>query len=647
MSKDQHEGTLDTGPQTPLTIDQLFSLRSPSNTRISPDGNQVAFVLHEWVRDRPQQRARIWLVDVAGGEPRPLTSGDHGDYEPRWSPDGASLAFLSQRDTREGTDRYAQIYLMPSAGGEARRIGVTAGGVSGLSWSPDGAHLGFLAPDSEESLVEPKVNEPERHQRLWAIRPDSDTPEPVTPPGFTVWNYAWSPDSQQIAVYYSKGPYESDWYHGQIGIVAATGGAIRQLSKLERQAGALSWSRDGQRIYYVLGALSDRPLVGGDIHVQPVSGGEPRNLTPGIPSSPSWLEELPDGKRLLFVSWSGLSNQLSLLDTASGERTVLTDDFYLGDRAWPRISATSDLRTFVTTHSQEDHGDDLWIGTLYRHDADQEKVDWRRLTRLNPIALETFTLAKSSPIRFPGADGWEIDGLFTPPQNTNAGALPPLVLNVHGGPTSAFRSIWLDTVTQLLSSAGYAVLRVNPRGSMGRGTAFADAVLGDMGGKDFEDLMQGVDYVIQRGLVDGERLAITGWSYGGFMAAWAVTQTHRFKAAMMGAGICDFHSFHAQTNTANWDRDFIGADWLENPTVYRERSALTYALRVTTPTLIVHGEQDPCVPVNQAYAFYRALRERNVPTELAIYPREGHGFREREHNLDLFQRMLRWLERFV
>jgi dipeptidyl aminopeptidase/acylaminoacyl peptidase len=420
MTKDQLDGILDTGPRTPFTIDQLFSLRTPGEARISPHGDQVAFVLNEWVRDRPHQRGRIWLVDTVGSEPRPLTNGERGDSEPRWSPDGASLAFLSQRDTGDSSDRYTQIYLIPGAGGEVRRLGSAAGNVSGLSWSPDGERIGFLAPDSEESLAEPKVNEPERYQRLWAIRPGSDTAESLTPPGVTIWNYAWSPDSKQIAVYYSMGPYESDWYRGQIGIVPATGGAIRQLGKLGGQASALSWSRDSQRIYYVLGAVSDRPLVGGDIYVQPVSGEEPRNLTPQIPSSPSWMGELPDGKRLLFVSWSGVSNQLILLDTTSGARRVLTDDFYIGDRAWPKISATPDLRTFVATHNQQDHGDDLWIGTLSRSVEDQEEIEWRRLTRLNPIALETFELARSERLRFPGADGWEIDGLFTPPQHTIA-----------------------------------------------------------------------------------------------------------------------------------------------------------------------------------------------------------------------------------
>ncbi|HET8840501.1 MAG TPA: prolyl oligopeptidase family serine peptidase, partial [Ktedonobacteraceae bacterium] len=157
----------------------------------------------------------------------------------------------------------------------------------------------------------------------------------------------------------------------------------------------------------------------------------------------------------------------------------------------------------------------------------------------------------------------------------------------------------------------------------------------------------GIDYLIQRDLVDENRIGIVGWSYGGFMTAWAVTQTNRFKAAIMGAGVCDFHSFHAQTNIPNWDKRFVNADMLDHPEAYRERSAITYAARVTTPTLILHGEKDECVPVNQAYAFHRALKERGVPTELVIYPREGHGPREKDHLHDLEKRLISWWKHYL
>ncbi len=644
-SGDQYKETKET---IDSAMDSFFHLRLPSDARISPDGRAVAFVLHEWVSDQPQQRSRIWLVETAGGEPRPLTTGARNDSVPCWSPESKTLAFISQVDN---VDQHSQLYLASDltsdlGAGEARRLCATPHSVSAVSWSPDGSRVAFLSVDGEASEDDPKVNEEERHLRLWTLSPASNTPEPVSPSNVTIWQYAWSPDSRQIAVYYSTGPHESDWYRGQIGVMEASGGALRQLSSLTRQAGAISWSRDGRSIYYVSGEWSDRPLVGGDVFVQPLSGEEPQHLTPGTESSISWLGELPDGKRLLYVSWAGLSNQVGVLDKASGAATILTDDFYIGDRAWPRVSATPDADAFVTTHSDQQHSEDLWLGRLARGDDSGEQVRWSRLTHLNP-AVETVAIAPTSRLQFEGADGWRIEGLFTPPLHPQDGQLPPLVLNVHGGPTSAFRDAWLDATTVALSLAGYAVLRINPRGSMGRGAAFADAVVGDMGGKDFEDLMRGVDSVIERGLVDQTRMAITGWSYGGFMTAWTVTHTSRFKAAMMGAGICDFHGFHAETNIANWDSDFIGADWLENPSAYRERSALTYATRVTTPTLIIHGEQDRSVPVSQSYAFYRALCERGVPAELAVYPREGHRFRERRHNLDLLDRLLRWLGRYV
>jgi dipeptidyl aminopeptidase/acylaminoacyl peptidase len=627
-------------------LDQLFSLRSPSDPRLSPDGSRVAFILHQWgPEDQSHQRGRLFQISTGGAEPRPLTDGDRVDAEPYWSPDGTRIAFISQCDH---ADQFPQVYLVAAGGGEARRVCTTAGGVSALSWSPDGSRLAFLSPDGQDPSRDPAVNEQKRYLRLWTVRPESDTPEPVSPPDVTIWQYAWSPDSRQIVVYFSIGPSESDWYRGQIGILEVGDQTIRQISALSRQAGALAWSRDGQHIYYVSGAWSDRPLVGGDIFVQPVTGGQQRNLTPGTPTNPSWLSEVPDRPEcLLYVAWAGLANQLGMLDTASGTTTVLIDDFYIGDRVCPRVSVTPDLRTFVMTHGDQQHADDLWLGTLASGEIGTGPAQWR-LTGLNLGAAEKLQVSPVSRISFEGADGWRIEGLFSPPLHAEAGGrLPPLVLLVHGGPSTAFRDGWLDSTTIALNWAGYAVVRINPRGSMGRGTAFADAVLGDMGGKDFVDLLCGVDYVARLGLADGTRVAISGWSYGGFMTAWAVTQTNRFRAAIMGAGICDFHSFHAETNIANWDSDFIAANWLENPGAYRERSAISYASRVTTPTLIIHGAQDRCVPVNQAYAFYRALRERDIPTELAVYPREGHRLHERGHNRDMLRRQLVWLGRYL
>ncbi|HJT55969.1 MAG TPA: S9 family peptidase, partial [Ktedonobacteraceae bacterium] len=639
--------------RVPVTPGMMGKLRLPDDANLSPDGQHVAFVAADWIPEQPKKRRRIWLVGTSGKEPRPITRSHHEDSCPRWSPDGKQLAFISKEvseGNKEKQQQKAQPYVISFPGGEPTQICTMPNGVSDLEWSSDGSYISFLSFDGKEPDSDPRVIRQGQDNRLWKVHVDSDIPEPITPEGFTIWEYAWSPDSRQIAVYYTSGPDETDWYRGQIGIVSADGGAIRQLTHLTRQASALTWSPDGTRLAYISGEWSDPCKGGGDIFVIGTGDGnnEARNLTSGIGSSPAWCRWFPDGHRLLFTAWQGVTQQIGILDEADGTITPLAEDFVM-NAAWPHLSTTPDLQRFTTTHMNEQHPPDIWFGELASEDETAKSIHWKRLSRLNPIAEETFALVPSQVIRYESVDGWEIEALFTPPLAGKGDTPPALVVDVHGGPSWA----WSDDFgygyfsAQELASAGYAVLRANIRGSWGRGVAFADAVVGDMGGKDFQDLLYGIDYLVKRGMVDGDRVAIGGGSYGGFMAAWAVTQTTRFKAAIMAAGLSDFHSFHAQSNIPDWDTRFIGVDPLEHPDVYRTRSAITYAAHVKTPTLILHGEEDHIVPVNQAYAFYRALRERGVPVELVIYPREGHGNLEYEHRRDEEERVLSWLEQYL
>ncbi len=663
MSSEATHPTTALGQRHPWQPTTFEDLRLPGDVQLSPDGTCVAFVVEQYIPERPKPRGRIWVVETAGGEARPLTDGPHGDSCPRWSPDGKWLAFVSRRDEAGNAESgksgkspavgagKPQLYVMPAAGGEPRRVCAMPNGVSELDWSPDGTRIAFLSLEGAEPSSEPKVNEASRHKRLWTVRFDYDIPEPVTPPDLTVWTYAWAPDSRGFAVFTSTDPTESGWFRGTLGTVPAAGGRVHPVAELDRQAQAPAFSRDGTRLAYVVAEWSDRPLVGGDVYLSRIadgrSTGEPRNLTPGVGFSPSWLREFPEGGRWLYTAWDHLSNSIGILDERTGTLTPICRDFFVGGWAWPQLSTTPDLRRFATIHSDRDTPPEVFVGEL-RGEGEAASIEWKRLTRLNPLQEETLERAPSERITYESVDGWTIEAFYTPPLNPPAGGKkPPLVLNVHGGPTSAYRESWVESWAQMFAAQGYAVLRPNPRGSVGRGVTFADAVLGDPGGKDFQDVMRGVDYLIERGLVDGDRLAIMGWSYGGFMTAWAVTQTTRFKAAIMGAGVSDFHSFHAQASIQEWDERIIGVPHWKDPEAYRSRSAMTYVSRVTTPTLIVHGENDEFVPVNQAYAFHRALRERGVPTELAVYPREGHGFRERDHVRDLNERMLRWLKTYL
>jgi len=278
----------------------LKDIRTAVDAHISPDGKRVAFVVWEWVPDRPRQRARIWSVntDVKGdnSEAQPFTKGPRADTCPRWSPDCQQLAFISRGD---GEKDRPQLHLMSANGGEAKRVCTMPNSVSDLSWSPDGKRIAFLSRDGEAPASDPIVSTPGqgRHRRLWTVRINSDIPEPVTPGGQSIWQYAWSPDGKQFALFFAYDPGQTDWFRGQIGVVMAHGGSIRQLGELSRQASALTWSPDGSPIAYVSDEWSDPDRGGGDIYVHSLSSGETRNLTPNyrlqpelVPMVPRWQE---------------------------------------------------------------------------------------------------------------------------------------------------------------------------------------------------------------------------------------------------------------------------------------------------------------------------------------------------------------------
>lgn len=638
----------ETFPHVPVTLDTLFAIRTVSDAAISPDGKQAAFVVWEWIEGVARQRARIWCVETAGGEARPLTGAEYSATSPAWSPDSQRLAFVAKRS---GSEK-AQGWIIPIQGGSARQATSRGNGISDISWSPDGSRIAFLSVDGPEPERDPIVLRPGtgQHRRLWTLGVESETLEAVTPDGISIWQYAWSPDGHHFAVYFATGPEKTDWYWGQIGVVAAHGGAVRPLSHLQRQACSLAWSPDGSQIAYVSGNWSDPDRNGGDIYTVALADGQTRNLTPDLDASPSWCQWSPDGQHLIFAGFTAISTQVGLLEVATGKIRPLSADFIVGERNWPHISVTPDMRHIVATHSER-HPYDVWYGAVRSENGVASAIDWRRLSYLNPLQEETLLLAKKERIRYESVDGWQIDAIVTWPLHHEGSTPPPLILHVHGGPSGAWRDDY-DYHSQYLAAAGFAVLLPNVRGSMGHGVAFADAVLGDMGGKDFQDALRGVEYLVERNLVDGQRVGIMGWSYGGFLVSWAVTQTDRFKAAIMGAGISDFHGYHAQSNEQDWDTRFLGQNNhpispLTHPEIYRERSPITYAKRVVTPTLIVHGEEDACVPVNQAYAFYRALQEQGRVVELAVYPREDHGFKELNHLRDYQRRVLAWFKQYL
>lgn len=651
-----------------LTPEDVLGFECLDDAQISPDGELVAFTVGDSFKtDTRWPKSQIWVVPTAGGDPRQLTSGPRTDCLPRWSPDGSRLAFLSDR--LEPGQR--QVFLLPRAGGEALPLTDIKGAIptprslSALQWSPDGRSLAFLLEDPEsdeerrrkeakDDAVEFEQNP--RYVRLWIVDVATREVRCVSPDALQIWEFAWSPDSRGFAAVVSDQPYEWSWYTNRL-VRFDAGGPARTLWHAKRQVSGPCWAPDGKQLAFLSSNWSDRGVIAGDIWLIDAvaqgavdqgaagQGAEARQLTAGEIASFGWIEwpAAGGGNELLTIAHERGGIGFSRIDAQTGKRTPLSwRQAGVSGPQWPQFSLSSD-GVWAVALEDFDHPRDIEIG---REEAGQ--LQWRRLTHFHPQTAD-FELGATEPLYWKGADDWQMQGLVIKPVGYEPGKRYPLVTWVHGGPVSASGSRYYAAfgVSQLLAAEGYAVFLPNYRGSVGWGLAFAESNLGDMGGQDFTDIQLGIDALIENGLADRDRLAISGWSYGGFMSAWAVSQTDRFRAAVMGAGIAHWQSFHGKSCLTAWDAIHYETDPYEPRGTFEKFSPLAYAKNIKTPTLILHGEKDEDVPVEQAHLFFRALKDLGVPTVLIVYPREPHGVSERAHMLDLSRRVIDWMKRYL
>ncbi len=654
-----------------LTPEDLLSFKSVSDAQISPDGTKVAFVIGESFKmDSSQPKSQIWVVSNDGTDLRVLTAGTRTDSLPRWSPDGKALAFASDRIE----DGQKQIYLLSFDGGEARGLTEIKGaiptprGLNSLQWSPDGEALAFLKEDVEtleekfkngqkDDAIEFEKNH--KYVRLWVVEVATRKVRCASPEGAQVWEFAWSPDSTSFAATVSDFPYEWSWYHNRLVRFQSSEETPYTLYQNHRSQVALPrWSPDGLQIAFLSSFWSDRGVTSGDIWAIAARGGEARNLTQDMEASFGWMEWQPNSQTLTTLAHEKGGMSLSEVHAQRGQRKILwLEEVTFAEPFWPRFSLacprdndqskTGEIdyapTSIAVVREDASHPRDIWIAVK---DALND-VKWRQLTHLHP-QTEKFQIGTMESIRWKGADGWEMQGILVQPVGYERGKKYPLVTWVHGGPASSatFRYA-TDGYTQLLAARGIAVFLPNYRGSVGRGVEFVESNFGDLGGKDFQDILLGVEQCVQLGIADSSRLGIGGWSYGGFMAAWAVTQTDRFKAAVMGAGISNWLSFHGNSVLADWDAMHLNANPYDRDGVYQRFSPINHVRRVRTPTLILHGEKDGDVPPEQSYQFFRALKDLNIETDLVIYPREGHAPCEKMHLLDLARRIPDWFEKHL
>lgn len=608
-----------------LKPEQTLNRRPISELRFSPDGSRVAFTVSEPPKGASRSR-HIWILEVGTREVRQFTNSAKSEFAPRWSPGGRRFAFLSDR--QETT----QIYLFPTDGGEAIRLTEGKNAVRAFEWSPDGKQIAFLATEPKGEAEEKKekekddarvVDRDDKPSRLWLIDVESKKVRQLTAGNWQIQEAKWTPQGDRLIVSATDHP-EVDQETNRIFSIATSDGQMKQIAAPRGPFGQLSISPDGASVAY-LAAPVDGPSPH-DLYLQPLAGGPARNLTAGSIDRPiAGFVWRADGS-ILALAVNGFHTQFYVIKP--GGKAEAQSEFKVNPGSFDATSKGIAFAGETTVDAPE-----VWVAT-------QPGVA-EVVTHLNE-SWKQIALVKPEFLRYKSFDGTEIEAALLKPAGYQPGTKVPLVVIVHGGPTGR----WADSFQswgQLLAARGYAVLYPNVRGSTGYGHRFLEKNRADWGGGDFKDVMAGVDFLIARGIADPDRLGIAGWSYGGYMASWAITQTSRFKAAMTGAGLSDLASEFGTEDGSSYDEWFFGTPY-EKPQGFINSSPITFIKNARTPTLILQGEADVTDPIGQSQQLYRGLKRYGVEAEFVVYPREGHGFREEKHQLDVLNRIIAWFD---
>lgn len=637
---------------SPIALERIVDRKRPSNPRISPDGSSIVFTVSRLSKVDDQATSTIWMIRE-DNKPFPFTGGLAGASDPEWSPDGSKLLFLSARDDE---DDKTGLFVMPANGGEAQQIGDIRGDISQPRWSPDGEHIALLMIEPEAGS-EKKRKEREqdhivfeedlRHKRLWRVNPESGAYRPLTTGNHSVHDYCWAPDSAELIIVTTPMPTENSLFGPtEVARIPVTGGLSTHVATF-RMAPSTPVVReiDGDRIIALV-ANDHRSDPSPSIWTVRWSGGQRKQLLPDLHGAVQNIIADPANLDTVFaVIVEGTHARLYSVDCGSGAMERL-DEKAFGERGSINygygFDTSADGSKIACVWSASDLPEEVWC--LDRSGAA------RNLTSFGSGFADE--LAPGEMVRWHSFDGVEIEGTLIRPRESDESAALPLFIQVHGGPAwqweDSLNLSWHDWA-QMLASRRWAVLLPNPRGSTGYGSAFEKLLQDDVGGGECKDLIAAAEAMVERGIANPDRLAIGGWSWGGYLTARTITQTTRFKAAVMGAGVANLASDHGAGDIPEYNTlMYPGHPYdEENWDLYSIGTPIRQASKATTPTLILHGESDDRVHPTQGQEFYRALQVNGVPVQFVRYPREGHGFKEREHQLDLMQRICTWLDKWV
>jgi len=612
--------------QEPLAPEQLLDRYEFAEVQWSPDGRKLAVVVEEPASPEGKV-SHIWMYDDDVGRLRQLTYTSKENSQPRWSPDGKSLAFLSSREESE-----PQIFVLPMEGGEASAVTTESSGVNGFEWSPDGEWIAYLSSESapeastdsaQEKDDEVVASESVKPTHLRIVSTVSADVSTVTEGRVRVSALTWQPNGRSLVIS-ATDDFQVELLTDRIYSVSA-GGGMTEIAKPDGPVSKLSVSPDGRFLAYI--GSNDGGPIPHALFIQTLDGEEVVDL------SGTSVDRM-----VLDLEWQNSDSIVALVTDGFGDRLLRIG-----------LNGTIDeIKRFSDSSASEMAAAEGRIAYVEeRSNAPQELhiLDAGASKKISHLNSEFAPLATPSIIRYVAEDGTEIEAaLYEPTHAKRPNQGWPTVLLIHGGPSGRW-SHRINDWAQLLVARGFAVVAPNIRGSIGYGLGFIRANRHDWGGADYRDAIAAVDHLIDQGIADAERLAIAGWSYGGYMAAWAITQTDRFKAAIVGAAMTDLAvEYGTETAEINaYDTWYLGTPY-ENLEDFQRMSPMTYVRNVSTPALILIGENDEIDPPGQSWQFYRALRRYGVETELVVYPREPHTFTERAHIVDLMERMMAWIE---
>ncbi len=646
-------------PTAGWTPELILKVRRVAHVRPSPDAKHVVYSVAEAVmtEDRSEFVSQIWIANADGSDATQMTFAAKSSSNPIWSSDGKWIGFTSERSGK------SNLYRMRVAGGEAEQLTDVKSGVGLFAWSPDNRQIAFVMTDPPSDVDDKSSKSKDdfrwidrnfKMDRLHLVPVEKNEAGQRPTRLLTVGNFSisvaarpgggsfdWSPDGKSIVFAHRKSPSADDWTTSDVSIVDVASGTVTPLATTGGSEFAPLFSPDGKSVALV---ISDNPpRWAGSYQLQVISIADRKAKPNSLPETPDRQPTLTgwssDSARLFFVETRGTLNRLSAMHVKTGKIEELSS----GAELLRSFELNTKGSAFGFVRETPQRAPEACVSPTSQFVATQ-------VSQSN-AHLPMTPLGKVEVIRWKSTDGQEIEGLLTFPVDYKPGTRVPLLLQIHGGPMGVFVQSFAGNAgvypNAAFASRGFALLQPNPRGSAGYGKTFRYANYQDWGGGDFRDIIAGVDRVIEMGVADADRKGEMGWSYGGYMTSWTITQTKRFKAASVGAAVTNLVSFTGTADIPGFLPDYFGSQPWEDATLYRARSPVFQAQGVTTPTLVQHGETDARVPISQGYEFYNAVKQQGVPAEMLVLPRQPHGPTEPRMILKIMQTNLDWFEKHL